>query len=726
MANPYFRHWMSKTRIDLYGDDARSIPLSVGLLLYLPSVLLANQLGLLLRYPENGSSALFIPYAVLTALLVVSAWRHWVWYLLAGVAAHILVHWPEWSLTWIAVANVANVARGVTAAVLIRRFLGFPPRLDSMRALGLYILAAVLLAPAVGATVGATNVLLHPVESTYWPTWSAWFMSNALTGLTLLPALMLALASRDTWSRQRGHERIAEAVVLGLALVVSGILPHVASIGAALPPGILFYSPLPVLIWAALRFGAGGATAALTAVTFAAIWGAFGHSGPFVSASPDERLLMLQLFVLLTAVPILCIAVTSSAKHAVVQLHRALLASLHDHIAILDGRGVVLEVNHAWRRFADSNDLPPYKRVLTGENYLDSLTSAAESGDAGAARVLPGVRSVLNRIRNRFEVEYDLDRLGRQERYQLSVEAFERADGGVILRRTDLTARRQAQLEFEEQRRVLTHLARVSVLGQLSGALAHELNQPLASIASNAQAAQILLKKRSPDLRELEAILYDIVTDDARAARVIRGLVALLRRGEARLQATDATELLNEVLELARTELITRKVTATSSVAPDVPRVLADRVQLQQVLLNLILNACEAMSGDGSGDRRLELVVRRESRNTVRFSVRDDGSGIPPKQMERLFEPFFTTKAEGMGLGLSMSRTIISAHGGRMWAENNAHRGATVHFILTVAPGTQRESEIVPGLASEVAPLDADIHVSQAAVAMSVTSSTNA
>jgi C4-dicarboxylate-specific signal transduction histidine kinase len=295
------------------------------------------------------------------------------------------------------------------------------------------------------------------------------------------------------------------------------------------------------------------------------------------------------------------------------------MASLHDHIAILDGRGVVLEVNHSWRRFADGPNLPAYKTVLPGDNYLAALREAADGGDDGAARVLPGVTSVLNRIRNRFEVEYDLDRPGRQERYQLSVEAFERADGGVILRRTDLTARRQAQLEVEEQRRVLSHLARVSVLGQLSGALAHELNQPLASIASNAQAAQLLLRKRPPDLEELDAILHDIVADDQRAAQVIRRLRALLKRGEARLQPTDATELLNDVLELARTELITRRVAATTSVAPDVPLVLADRVQLQQVLLNLILNACEAMGDISTADRRLELIVRTESRNQVQF-----------------------------------------------------------------------------------------------------------
>ncbi len=676
---------MTRTRISVQGADTGSLPLALGLLLYAPVVLLGNALGTVLRYPETGAAVLFLPYAVLAAVLVVSAPRHWAWYILVGAVAHFVTQWPEWSLTWVLVADVANVARALTAAALIRSFLGFPPRLENIRALVLFVLAAVLVAPAVGATIGAANVVLRGASPMYWRTWGAWFMSNALTGLTLLPALMLALTNRNAWTQHRSHERVAEAIALFIALLVSASLPHIWSTAGRWPTGVLLYTPLPVLIWAALRFGAGGATATLTAVTFAAVWGAYGHSGALVSASTDERVLILQLFVLLTAIPILCIAVTSSARHAVVQLHRALMASLHDHIAILDGRGVVLEVNHAWRRFADGPNLPAYKTVLPGDNYLAALREAAEGGDDGAARVLPGVTSVLNRIRNRFEVEYDLDRPGRQERYQLSVEAFERADGGVILRRTDLTARRQAQLEAEEQRRVLTHLARVSVLGQLSGALAHELNQPLASIASNAQAAQLLLRKQPPDMAELDAILHDIVADDQRASQVIRRLRALLKRGEARLQPTDATELLNEVLELARTELITRRVAATTSVAPDVPLVLADRVQLLQVLLNLVLNACEAMIDVKATDRRLELIVRTESRHQVQFSVRDDGSGIAPTLMERLFEPFVTTKAEGMGLGLSMSRTIIAAHGGRMWAENNSDRGATVHFVLAAA-----------------------------------------
>jgi len=238
-------------------------------------------------------------------------------------------------------------------------------------------------------------------------------------------------------------------------------------------------------------------------------------------------------------------------------------------------------------------------------------------------------------------------------------------------------------MQIEEQRRELSHLARVAVLGQLSGALAHELNQPLTSISSNAEAARRLLKRQPADLDELDAILGDIASEDQRAAQVIRRLRALLKRGETHLQPMDTRELLSEVLELAHAELITRRVTATALVARDLPPVLGDRVQLQQVFLNLIINACEAMNTTAAADRRLTLIANADARNNILISIRDFGTGIPSTLLERLFEPFVTTKPEGLGLGLSISRTIVAAHGGRLWAENNADRGATMYCLLS-------------------------------------------
>ena len=445
----------------------------------------------------------------------------------------------------------------------------------------------------------------------------------------------------------------------------------------------MLYAPIPVLIWTALRFGTGAVGLGLSAITFVAIWSADRKTGLFAASTPDENILVLQLFVLLTAVPVLCIAAVSGARRAVIQLHRALLASLHDHVAILDAQAVVVEVNDSWRRFADTPAAGAFDRVGVGGSYLNACRAGAERGDPIAARALTGVTRVLAREVTRVEMEYD-DHTDHR-RYALSIEALERGDGGAVVTRADVTTRYDAQMQMDEQRRELSHLARVNALGQLSGALAHELNQPLTSISNNAEAARHLLRRRPVDLPEIDAALGDILTEDRRAAQVIRRLRALLRRGETRVVPVDAAELVGEVLELSHAELITRGVSANAIVGSELPPVLADRVQLQQVLLNLILNACEAMELVHARGRRLSLLVATDGSH-VRFSVRDSGTGIPAPLIDHLFEPFVTTKREGLGLGLSISRTIVGAHGGRMWAENNADGGASVHCLFPAAP----------------------------------------
>jgi two-component system sensor kinase FixL len=241
-------------------------------------------------------------------------------------------------------------------------------------------------------------------------------------------------------------------------------------------------------------------------------------------------------------------------------------------------------------------------------------------------------------------------------------------------------------MEIEEQRRQLSHLARVAVLGQLSGALAHELRQPLSSILANAEAARHLIERKVIDVEELRAIVHDIILDDRRAAHVIDGLRAMLKRGETCLQPIAPLELVRETLELAHAELIARRVTVTAVVEPDLPLVHADRVQIQQVLLNLVLNASESMAGTAVSDRVLVLGASNADSN-VCFSVRDSGAGIHGDLIERLFEPFVSTKPEGLGLGLSIARSIIAAHGGRIWAANGDVSGATVQFLLPSLPG---------------------------------------
>ena len=258
----------------------------------------------------------------------------------------------------------------------------------------------------------------------------------------------------------------------------------------------------------------------------------------------------------------------------------------------------------------------------------------------------------------------------------------ERGFAGYIGSCVDITERRQVELESARQRNELTHLSRVSLLGELSGSLAHELNQPLTAILSNAQAAQRFLAQNRADPAELQEILNDIVKEDKRAGEVIRRTRLLLKKGEVQLQTLDANELVHNVLKLVHSDLVNQNVAVRLELALHLPAVNGDGVQLQQVLLNLVVNACDAMADVEAVDRRLLLRTEMADGKDVRVSVADQGHGIPSEKMERIFEPFFTTKMKGMGMGLAVCRTIISAHGGRLWATNNPERGTTFQFTL--------------------------------------------
>ena len=254
----------------------------------------------------------------------------------------------------------------------------------------------------------------------------------------------------------------------------------------------------------------------------------------------------------------------------------------------------------------------------------------------------------------------------------------------LIVKEQEKNAR--AELEIAQQRSQLTHLSRVSMLGELSGSLAHEISQPLTAILSNAHAAQLLLGRSEPDLNELREILRDIVADDERGGEIVRRLRLLLKRGEVQFQPLSANELVEEVLKLLRGELIDRGVTAHSELAPSLPVLQADRVELQQVLINLITNACDAMADMPREARALTIRTGLDGNGFVLISVCDAGPGIAEGKLEQVFEPFFTSKANGVGLGLSVCRTIVNAHGGKLWAEHNSDRGATFRLLLPVKP----------------------------------------
>ena len=247
----------------------------------------------------------------------------------------------------------------------------------------------------------------------------------------------------------------------------------------------------------------------------------------------------------------------------------------------------------------------------------------------------------------------------------------------------DITERKLAELEAARHRNEMAHLSRVTTVGELSGSLAHELNRPLGAILSNAQAAQRMLANGGVDVAEFREILNDIVSEDKRAAEVIRRLRLWLQKGEVQQHSLRINKVVRDVLKLIRTDLISQNVSVDTELARNLPTVTGDPVQLQQVLVNLVVNACDAMADCDTPERRLRIRTGIENGgDAVIVSVTDCGGGIPAEEMEQIFEPFFTTKAKGMGLGLSVCRTIIAAHRGKLWATNNAERGATFHFTL--------------------------------------------
>jgi len=331
-------------------------------------------------------------------------------------------------------------------------------------------------------------------------------------------------------------------------------------------------------------------------------------------------------------------------------------------------------------------------RALFGFNATQHVTLADL-----LARVHPDDRAAVQRTLDnalhgvpRYEMEYRIVLPDGELRWIGSHGSVE-TDGhgrpalvrGVSL---NITQRKLAELDVQLAQKEITHLSRVAMLGELSGALAHELSQPLTAILSNAQAAQRFLARPAPPLDELREIVADIISEDQRAGEIIQRLRRLFGKQAVPRQLLDARQLVDEVLRLLRNDLINHEVTLDTRLGDAALPVLADAVQLQQVLINLLMNACDAMAATAQGRRHIRVSAQAGA-DTVQLSVADSGTGIPDETLARIFDPFYTTKQRGMGLGLSICRNIVVSHEGLLWAENNAGGGATFHLCLARAQG---------------------------------------
>jgi C4-dicarboxylate-specific signal transduction histidine kinase len=252
----------------------------------------------------------------------------------------------------------------------------------------------------------------------------------------------------------------------------------------------------------------------------------------------------------------------------------------------------------------------------------------------------------------------------------------------------DITDQKHAEALLHQSLDEIAHLDRVAAMGELSASMAHELNQPLAAILSNAQAASRFLAGESPDLAQARECLADIAAEDKRAGEVINRLRGLLKKGEFQASLVDLNEVISDAIRLVGNDAMLRHTAVAFEPFPGLASVLGDRIQLYQVVLNLIMNGLEAGAERPLGERWVSVRTAESESGGVQLTVEDSGRGIAEGDMARVFEPFFTTKREGLGMGLSISRSIVQTHGGRIWAENSATGGAIFRCVLPVAQQT--------------------------------------
>jgi two-component system, LuxR family, sensor kinase FixL len=640
---------------------------------------LGVRVGLAFTPVDSAVSLLWPPNAVVLTALLSCPPRRWVWPLLAVLPAHLIAEVSLGvPLTMAACWYVSNVSEALLGAGILFYFLGEAPRFDRVRHVALYLLAAVLCAPVLSSFLDAAFVALvgWRYDGDYWAIFRSRLPSNALAALIVPP---FALMARDSARLLRSVSpvRWMEAALLLSALAAVSIVvfhqPRSPDEAA-----VYVYAPLPLLIWAALRTGVAGVSASVALLALTAITGTLSRLGPFVlMPTAAISILSLQIFLIVAAGTLMLMAATLA------ELHKARIAALRSKARLSLALNAARLGTWEWRM--QSGRITWHFAGRFGPILSGTLGSQAELIDAAhpidRARLLTAARAAREQGKD-GDVEWRFQCNGRV-RWIRALGKVQRDAAGrprsMIGIWVDVTQRRQQEIERRSQREKLADLTLAATVGELAGTLAHELSQPLAAIMLNATVAQQEAAKSSPDMPELRAIIADIVADDQRAADVIHRLHALLPRGPIERESVQIADCIHDIVALEHSDLIARNVAVELDIEPQLPRVTAATAQLQQVLLNLIVNACQAMAAV-PGPRQLRIVARHLS-GEVHVAVSDNGSGV--EDFERIFEPFFSSDAH-VGLGLSIARSIVLSHGGRLWGVNNPAAGATFSIALPV------------------------------------------
>jgi PAS domain S-box-containing protein len=771
---------------------------------------LGCKIGFALTFQPHPVSVLWPPNSVLVAALLLTPPRLWWFVLMAAFPAHLAAQFqshvpPLMILCWF----ISNSCEAVIGAGLTRYLVGGPIHFRNLRNAGIFCLCVVFVGPFLSSFLDAAFVVLnHWGHDSYGQLIRIRLFSNALAALIVVPLIITWATTGISDLRTARPWRYLEACVLftGLLLVSYAVLHKLGSEANS----VLLFLPLPFLLWAAVRFGAWGASTAISIVGFLAIWSASHGHGPFSGATPEQDALSIQIFLIALAIPLLFLATVieeratgatelreSESRFRIVADAAPVLIWMSgvDKLCTFfnkpwlefTGRSMEQELGNGWAEGVHADDLEKCLQVYTEAfnerqpfvmkyrlrrndgafrwlsdqgvprydaqgrfaGYIGSCLDVTDLVNKDAA-----LRESEERMRIAAEAvnlgiwEWDLSKdeiwatnarralLGWPASGKITLEhfiaslhpddhdrirqAFDDAihkgqdfdseyrlvlpDGIVRWMATrgsvrldahgkpaqllgisiDITARKQAELEARQRRDELSHLSRVALIGELSASIAHELNQPLAGIVSNAGAGQRFIDRGKLDLREMRELLADIGADARRASDVVRGIRGMIKKEQMGRQPICLNDIVTNVVHILGSDALLHSCKLKTSLETNLPMVEADPIQIQQVLINLVVNAFDAMHDTSAAKRVVEIATQENGDGTVRISVRDYGVGISPEIRSRLFEQFVTTKAEGLGMGLAIARSIVEAHAGDIDAENAEGGGARFHFTLPI------------------------------------------
>ena len=639
---------------------------------------LGTQVGLLLTPASLAVSVMWPPNAMLLAALIIAPRSRWPLFLLAILPVHVATQLSHGiplvtSIGWF----FTNTGEAVLAALCLQRLRAPRELFQTFGGVLIFVIVAVIAVTGVMSFIDAAVVVLTGFDQDYWVLCRQRFISNALATLTLVPAVVMIGSSPVTHFRAVRPSRCLEVAVLAAgALIIVNLLSawygHTSQgmLGLA-------YSLLPLLFWAAIRLGPLSVSLLQLVSTSAILWSAL-HWQPF---SLSDVLSVQMLLAMLNGLS-LTLSVVVSESRRLQSFHGTVLNSMRSAVAITDADGEVIDANPSWTAAGQSRSPCRLDGVPVHADYFeDRRAVATDSPDT--TRMLTGLDTVLTGARTLFEMEYVCQESEKARWFSIWVVPLTGSHRGAVITHHDITERKRNEAVTQQLREELAQAGRVMTMGMLSASLTHELSQPLSAILANGQVARRLCEREGHNsATEMQEILNDIIASSRRAGGILRQLRRVfVNGGSNHHDPINLNDVVQEVLDLMRGDLIRGGISVVPRLDAALPCVRGDRVQFQQLVLNLILNACEAMRDNVAGDRQV-TVTTQACEAGVQLFVEDIGTGIDPTQLGTMFEPFFTTKQEGVGLGLALCRWIVLAYAGQLTAENNAGRGATFQCLL--------------------------------------------